>query len=442
MARGPGAPSKSWTPYPAEPHSLEDLARRYGGPKRTFSGNPLHLQVLHEALRRRSGRIWARWRRAHPNVVVNLRGVNLAGRTLRGIDWHGARLDRAVLTRADLRGANLEHASFLGASLAGADLSWVRATGVKFRAAVLNDAKLSRGTFEHAILTGAGLSHANLNGANFSHALLKDGELYDADLTDTNFNGANLISAQLDGAILHRTSLLGAKLGGASVGLASIRQVRIDSTTKQRGLIADVHVMLDRPRGDAVMFKEVNDIRLAQFHGAIEEYGAVANLIAAGASEVVLILGRFSPKRKRVLKQLADALSKRGKVPVIYDFPSPAQRELSDTVRFIAGMSQFIVVDLTSASSVPLELQATIPDLMIPVLPIIETNNKPFAMLADLQRRYFWVQRIVSYRNGEELVRFVDKAIIERAESAAEEIALKRTAALRPAMSVRHARAY
>jgi len=125
---------------------------------------------------------------------------------------------------------------------------------------------------------------------------------------------------------------------------------------------------LDPPERRArpvVLFTEVDDIRLAQFYDVIEEHGSVASLINAGAKRVVLILGRFLPRRKRVLDRLAVALQERGKIPVIFDFPGPEEREISDTVRFIAGMSQFIVVDMTKASSVPLELQSTIPDLRV-----------------------------------------------------------------------------
>jgi hypothetical protein len=137
-----------------------------------------------------------------------------------------------------------------------------------------------------------------------------------------------------------------------------------------------------------------------------------------------------------VLDRLAAALHVRGKVPVIFDFPGPSEREISDTVRFIAGMSQFIVVDLTKASSVPLELQATIPDLMVPVLPIIEAGQPVFAMFSDLQRRYPWIQPTVSYKNADELVRCVDEAIVYRADRAAAQIAEARAVSVREPVRV------
>jgi hypothetical protein len=209
-----------------------------------------------------------------------------------------------------------------------------------------------------------------------------------------------------------------------------------DRTTNQRNLSVDVHVVWDRPRGQLVEFAEANDLRLAQFHDVVDEHGAVAYLISASVKRVVLILGRFLPSRKRVLDRLAEALRVRGKIPVVFDFPGPEEREISDTVRFIAAMSQFIVVDLTKASSVPLELQATIPDLMVPVLPIVQSGEDVFAMFSDLQRRYAWIQPTVSYTSAAQLVRHVDAAIIDRAKVAADQIAAVRQESVRQPINV------
>jgi hypothetical protein len=396
---------------------MEDLRTRYSSRKVEFSGNIKHLEILDEAFRRRSARVWQRWRAEYPTVRIDLRGINLAGRTMRRIDFAEARLDGATLARTDLRGANLERSSLKGARLMAAVLSDVHAAQADFRKARLDDATLRHGHFERAKFHGARLHHADLSEANFTRAKFPWAELDRADLTQPICDGADLSHAQLNNAILHRTSFLGAKLGGAMVAGASIRAVKVDKETDQHGLMVDVHVMMDRRSGPPVIFTEVDDIRLAQFHGAIEEYGSVARLIAAGTRRVVLILGRFLPRRKRVLERLADALRERGKIPVIFDFPGPEHREVSDTVRFVAGMSQFIIVDLTKAASVPLELQATIPDLMVPVLPIVQSGYPVFSMFADLRRRYPWVQPIARYENAAQLVRFVDEAIITRAEN-------------------------
>ncbi|HEY7502440.1 MAG TPA: pentapeptide repeat-containing protein [Vicinamibacterales bacterium] len=398
-----------------------------------YAGNKQHLQLLKRSLARGSCRLWNNWRKEHARVVPDLRGVILAGQWLVRYNFTRARLGRAILDGANLGSARLEGASLRGASLLHANLEAIRARGADFSGANLRHANLHVGDFRRAVFRrDAYLDHVDASNADFTHAKLAGVILTNADLTFARFDKADLTRADVQGAILNRTSLLGANLRRATVGEAFIRNVKTDRRTDQRDLTVDVHVVLDRPRGDVVVFDNADDLRLAQFHDVVSETGAVASLIAASVKRVVLILGRFLPKRKRVLDELADALSARGKIPVIFDFPNPEEREVSDTVRFIAGMSQFIVVDLTKASSVPLELQATIPDLMVPVLPIVQDGESVFSMFSDLQRRYRWIQPTVSYSSADQLVRYVDKAIIERAERAAEEIADIRRTSVRP----------
>jgi uncharacterized protein YjbI with pentapeptide repeats len=406
--------------------------------KTRYAGSEAHLQRLKDSLRRGSARRWNKWRQDHPRVRPDLRGVVLPGAWLVRFNFDRARLDDAFLDRADLGAARLEHASLRGASLDNANMEAVHAADANFSGARMRDATLRLGDFRRArFLDRAYMRHVNGREADFTNAKLAEANLTEADLTSARFDGANLRGAALDEAILNRTSFLGASLREASVGGTFIRRVVTDGKTDQRDLSVDVHVVWDRPRGEMVEFDDANDLRLAQFHDVVDERGAVAFLISASAKRVVLILGRFLRGQKRILNRLAEALRARGKIPVVFDFPGPEEREMSDTVRFIAAMSQFIVVDLTRASSVPLELQATIPDLMVPVLPIVQKGQPVFAMFSDLQRRYTWIQPTVSYTSAEQLVRNVDAAIIDRAKAAAQQIAVVRQLSARPPISVR-----
>jgi len=385
-------------------------------------------------------------------MIPDLRGLWLAGGFLRGFDLRRAKLDRANLERADLAGVHLERASLTGAHVRYANLSNVHAERVDLSGADFRGATLAQGDFRHATArpgtSGLGTSfiHGNLRGANFTGATLDEARFSSANLTEARFDHAEMRGALLDDAILDSTSLIGTKLGGAHVYGTFIRRVKTDETTDQTALFLDVHVVWerDRPRRrrpsrsglDLIEFTEVNDIRLAQFHDIVDEAGSVGKLLAATTRRVVLILGRFLPRQKRVLEALAEALRARGKIAVIFDFPSPDNREISDTVRFIAGMAQFIVVDMTKASSVPLELQATIPELMIPVVPIVQSGHPIFSMFADLQRRYFWIQRPVSYESVKQLVAHVDEAIIIPAQEAEREIKERRAASAGPPVDV------
>ena len=111
---------------------------------------------------------------------------------------------------------------------------------------------------------------------------------------------------------------------------------------------------------------------------------------------------------------------------LVGDFPGPDDRELSDTVRLLATLSEFVIVDLSDPRSVPLELQATVPGLMIPVVPIIEEGKQVFAMFQDLQRRYFWVLPPVAYQGKDDLASHVEAAILRPVRSMQDRIARRR----------------
>jgi len=47
-------------------------------------------------------------------------------------------------------------------------------------------------------------------------------------------------------------------------------------------------------------------------------------------------------------------------------------------VRLLANLSHFIIADLTNPRSTPLELQAIVPDFMVPLISILEEGQEPF----------------------------------------------------------------
>jgi len=68
-------------------------------------------------------------------------------------------------------------------------------------------------------------------------------------------------------------------------------------------------------------------------------------------------------------------------------FERPTDRDLTETVRILAGLSRFVIADITNPRSVPLELQATVPDYMVPFVTILQRGQPAFGMFDDLPRR-------------------------------------------------------
>ena len=80
-------------------------------------------------------------------------------------------------------------------------------------------------------------------------------------------------------------------------------------------------------------------------------------------------------------------------------------------------MSMFVIVDVTNPKSTPLEMEATVKQFKIPYLPIIDTSadQRPFAMMVDLQKSFHWVLPTFAYRTKEELFKNLKLVVIDRA---------------------------
>ena len=128
----------------------------------------------------------------------------------------------------------------------------------------------------------------------------------------------------------------------------------------------------------------------------------------------MLLLGRFTERRIEVLERLREELRKRDYVPIVFNFDKPATKDFTETMRLLAGLSKFVIADITNPKSSPLELQATIPEIMVP---IIEQGEEPFAMLRDLQRKHDWVFKTIRYSSLDRLIETMEDEIIKPAEA-------------------------
>ena len=101
-------------------------------------------------------------------------------------------------------------------------------------------------------------------------------------------------------------------------------------------------------------------------------------------------------------------------------------------MRLLSNLSHFVIVDITNPRSAPLELQATVPDYMVPFAPILEQGQDPFAMLADLQDKYDWVlQPVIAYPSVDRLIEVLEDKIVRPAEAKFNELLVRRTQQLR-----------
>ena len=317
-------------------------------------------------------------------TAANLPRANLEGADLRRADLENAVLRRAVLRRGNLEGANLEGADLRGANLEGADL-------------------------KGANLEGADLRRAKVKGADLRRAKVKGADLRGANLEGANLQEANLEGANLEGAILVTTKLMDAILNDCRIYGVSAWNVLLSAGTKQQGLIITPQYEL------AVT---VDDLEVAQFVYLLLHNEKIRRVIDTVGKKGVLLLGRFTDGRIAVLERLREELRKRGYLPIVFNFDKPETKDFTETVRLLAGMSKFVIADLTSPKSAPYELGAIVSQTMIPFQPIIAAGETPFAMLQDLRINYpDRVFRTIHYSSVDALIASLDEKIIQPAEA-------------------------
>ncbi len=383
--------------------------------------NEQHLTIM-----KRGTDVWNEWRKQYPKLRPDLEKAflfnfsffngNLRNANLRKACFRGACLMQACLCKADLREAEFHDAELRGADFSKANLS---------RSSFLC-ADLSRAILKRAILMGVVLRGANLGGADLRNADLRGADLEDAHLRYADLRGADLRGANLGGADLRNADLRGVDLRGADLSWAILSEANLSKANLTNCAVYAIsawNVQLDAtlqsnliitPEDDESIVR-VDNLEVAQFIYLILNHSKLRDVLTAVTDRGVLLLGRFGNGGLEVLQTLAAKLREEKYLPILFDFERPGDRNYTETVKTLAGLSRFVIADL-SGPSVPQELYATIPHFKIPFVPIIEVGRKPFAMAVDLLE-YPWVVRPpVTFAGTEELLSLIPSRIIAPAE--------------------------
>jgi len=414
-----------------------------------LTSSPLRTHRREDALRE-----WENYKLGRQFAALGGRrgkkGKSMAALISRTIDLTGATLDGITVGYADLRGAILDDCSLRGAWLKGANLENASMRRVNLAA----QPEDSRGAARllHATLRGADLTGADLSGVDFSFASLNDATLSDADLTDANLGHATLVRATVEGATFVNTRVYGIAAWDLR-GTPLVQQDLRITPERSLGDKAYYYVLKENERREADMGDgrqpleaeateaavTVDNIEVAQFVYLLMRNEKIRSILDTIGQKGVLILGRFTPERKAVLDAIRTKLRELGFVPMMFDFERPTQRDFTETIKTLAGLSRFIIADITNPKSSPLELQATMPDYMIPFVPIIDEREQPFSMFRDLKQKYGeWVLDVLAYDSVEGLVRVLDLAVVRPALERGQRLVMKKAEEIR----IRHVRDY
>ena len=362
------------------------------------------------------------WRKEHPETKIDLTGADLDRADLRGAHLNGARLYGANLYKATLHEANLGVAALADAYLCQADLSRADLREADLTWVNLSDARLSGALLIGANLSGAHLNGADLRGAylsqaNLGDAALADAELCQADLTKAFLSGADLRGADLRGAFLDRAVLVQTHLEGANLTGCRIYGISAWDVFLERTKQVDLAIT---PPGQPTI--TVDNLEVAQFVYLLLNNEKIRDVIDTIGKKAVLILGRFTEKRKAVLDALRDELRKRDYLPILFDFDKPASGTLTDTIRTLAGMARFVIADLTDAKSLPQELMAIVPTMpLLAVQPLLLAGASDFALF-EFFRHFPWVLPTYQYETTDRLLDALSLHVITPAEAKVAEL--------------------
>jgi uncharacterized protein YjbI with pentapeptide repeats len=344
---------------------------------------------------------------------AHLHRANLRGAVLRAAYLIEADLSRADLRGADLQNASLNQAKLLLADLSRADLRWAHLREADLRSAELYKADLSEAYLREAHLGRARLREADLRRAQLCHADLAGADLRGAVLSEADLRGAYLEGADLNGSTLVGTDLQEADLTGCHVYGVSAWDISLEGSSQLNLIITPD----DQPT------VTVDNLEVAQFIYLLLNNEKIRSVIDTITSKVALILGRFTPERKAILDAIREELRKRDYLPVLFDFDKPASRDLTETVRTLAHLAKFIIADITEPRSIPQELQSIVPDLAVPIQPLLLKGSTGEYGMFESFKKYHWVLSIYEYSDLDGLITSLEEKVIKPAETKAKELA-------------------
>jgi uncharacterized protein YjbI with pentapeptide repeats len=354
----------------------------------------------------------------------DLRRADLGGVDLRHADLSHANLRRAFLRGARLSGAKLVRAKLEDSNLAYTDLTEADLTAANLRAASIKGAEAVRANLSGTKLRSADLARANLTQSNLGEANLTEAILSQANLTEVNLTKANLTLANLTKANLTQANLTHANLTQANLVQTTVAETRFSgsrvygvSSWDLNGLPADEQDLIITPPNDSEV--TVDRLKVAQFIYLLLSNEEIRDVIDTITSKTVLILGRFTPGRKAVLDLVRTELRDRYNYsPIVFDFEKPISKSLTDTVRLLASMARFVVVDLSDARSANYEL-GVLSQLGLTRTPFVimaEAKTPTMTMVDDVLALQQVLDDLCVYRDLAHLSATLAESVIEPAE--------------------------
>lgn len=281
-------------------------------------------------------KIWNAWRQHHPGPL------NFAAPR-----WY----DSPGRSGKQVKGRN--RLDFSEINLSGATIHKAFAEGLNLRNAVFDDTHFEEGDFSRADFAGA-----EFRNTRFNKTILSGANFDGATFVNCNLNRINLVGASFRVKEIRETVVY---------GIAAWDLQTSDHTKQSKLVIERTYDLYSDFIQQGKVPLMVDDIELAQFVYYLSNHKKMRDTLNILNDKGVLLLGRFKEGGLERLYSIREHLHSMGYMAMIFDFARPDNLSLTETVVTMAGLSKFVVVDL-SGSSVPAELQSVLSQMKKPIL--------------------------------------------------------------------------
>lgn len=306
----------------------------------------------------------------------------------------------ATMYYAKLNGAILKKATLIGTAMLGVEMTNANLEGAVLWGTMLQDANISNSKFNNkACLDGANLYGVEAKQTSFNNSDLNCANFSNAKLTGSEFNNSILTNCIFTGADITDSKIISCKIYGISAW-----DIKTNNNTITKNLIISENHSIT-----------VDDIEIAQFIYLILNNKKISHLITTMRTKTALILGSFDNESKPILDLLKEELPKHNLIPIVFDFNPPLEQRFMETVKTLALLSKFVIVDLSQRSGQYYEIAKLVDNVRVPFATIAVEGTKISGMLEDLNDYYWWKRDYYSYFKegwGNRLPDLVEKEII------------------------------
>ena len=233
--------------------------------------DPQHIEMV-----KNGADAWNEWRRSSPDIAPNLRSIDFekefrtsnAGYDLP--EFHGYNFANADLHMVTLRNCGFTECVFDNAGINFSDLCFANFTDCSFRGVGMRVSRIGSANFWNCVFDGSDLSYCSAQETGFSSSKI----------TNCIFDNMSLVGTNFTNATIHNTSVYG----------TSAWDLILDDSDQRDIKIAGEHGAVT-----------VDNIEIAQFIYLLINNSRIRDVIDTLTSKVVLILGRLTPERKKVL---------------------------------------------------------------------------------------------------------------------------------------------